>query len=136
MSEIMARDIIKVRKVGGTLVVTLTQAVLAKVQLEEGDRVMIEAVPPKRIIISREEEPMSNTQRTELELEVLKGRKAALDSQLEFVVAQNNLNMPLQEGLDDSSIVELTIRQITHDRDKVTVELAQKRLEFFDLQGQ
>ena len=132
----MARDIIKVRKVGGTLVVTLTQAVLAKVQLEEGDRVMIEAVPPKRIIISREEEPMSNTQRTELELDVLKSRKAALDSQLEFVVAQNNLNMPLQEGLDDSSIVELTIRQITHDRDKVTVELAQKRLEFFDLQGQ
>ncbi len=136
MSEIMARDIIKIRKVGGTLVVTLTQAVLAKVQLEEGDRVMIEAVPPKRIIISREEEPMSNTQRTELELDVLKSRKAALDSQLEFVVAQNNLNMPLQEGLDDSSIVELTIRQITHDRDKVTVELAQKRLEFFDLQGQ
>ncbi len=79
---------------------------------------------------------MSNTQRIELELDVLNSRKAALDSQLEFVVAQNNLNMPLQEGLDDSSIVELTIRQITHDRDKVTVEVAQKRLEFFDLQGQ
>ncbi len=132
----MARDIIKVRKVGGTLVVTLTQAVLSKVQLEEGNRVIIEAVPPKRIIISREEEPMSNTQRIELELDVLKSKKVALGSQLEFVVAQNNLNMPLQEGMDDSGIVELTIRQITHDRDKVTVELAQKRLEFFDLQGQ
>lgn len=131
----MARDIIKVRKVGDTLVVTLTQATLSQVPFKEGDRILIEAVPPKRIVISREEEPTGNTRRVELELKVLESKKAAFESEMNFVIAQNNHNMPVEPGMGEDDLVDLRLKQLVYERDKVDVEIAQKRLELFDLQG-
>lgn len=131
----VAREILKVRKVGGTLVVTLTQAVLEQIPIAEGDRVLIEAVPPKRILISKEETVMPNTRRSELELQVLEARHEALDTEISYVIAQNNLNMPTEPGMNDADIVELRLKQLQHERGKVAVNIAEKRLELFELQG-
>jgi hypothetical protein len=133
--DIFMRDIVKVRKVGQTLVVTLTQGLLSEVPLQEGEKVLLEALPPNRITISREVASPANTRRIELELEVLENEKAALDSDIDFKIAQNNLNMPCEPGMDDGSIVELTLKQLTHRRDQLDVEIAKKRLELFDLGG-
>jgi antitoxin component of MazEF toxin-antitoxin module len=130
----MAREIVKVRKVGQTLVVTLTQGVLVDVPLREGDRVLLETEPPGRILISREERVVTSIRRAELELEILEREAARLGSQLDYVIAQRNLSMPTEPGMDDASIVELTVRQLQRDRDVVAAEIAKKRLEQFDLQ--
>jgi len=58
-------------KGGRTLVVTLTQGVLEEVALAEGDRVLIEALPPRRILISKEVPNVPSTRRIELELQIL-----------------------------------------------------------------
>jgi len=129
------RELIKVRKVGGTLDVTLTQGVLEDVSLSEGDRVLIEALPPKRILISREEQKMPNTRRLELELEVLASQKTAVESDIRYKAYQHNSGMPCEPGMDDDSITELAMRQLSLDRDKLAVEIAKKRLELFELQG-
>jgi antitoxin component of MazEF toxin-antitoxin module len=129
------RDIVKVRKVGETLVVTLTQTILAEVQLTEGDRVLLEPVAPRRIILTKEEKAVSNTHRTQLEIDVLEQRQRALDSEIEFVIAQNNLNMPIEGGMGESDVVELRLKQLTWEREKIAVQLSEKRLELFDLQG-
>lgn len=126
----MARDILKVRKVGGTLVVTLTQGILDQIPLNEGDRVLIEALPPKRILISKEESVVANTQRTELELAVLEAKRQAIESEISAEVAEYNIH-----GTMDSSDLEVFVKEKTAERDKVAVEIAQKRLELFDLQG-
>ncbi len=78
---------------------------------------------------------MPNTHRVELELELLESQKAAFESELKFVTAQYNLNMPCEAGMDDSSVFELRVRGLEHDRDKIAVDIAQKRLALFELQG-
>ena len=78
---------------------------------------------------------MPNTRRAELELELLESRKAALHSELDFAMSQYKLNMPCEAGMDDPSIFELRVRELEHQKDQVAVEIAQKRLELFELQG-
>jgi hypothetical protein len=129
------RDIVKVRKVGETLVVTLTQTVLSEVDLAEGDRVVIEPVPPKRIIITKVGQAVINTQRASLEMDILEQKKHALESEMKFVVAQNNLNLPVEPAMGETDLVELRLKQLQWDRDKIDVQLAEKRLEMFELQG-
>ena len=125
----MARDVVKVRKVGETLVITLTQTILGAVQIGEGDRLILEAVPPRRVIVTKEVEPMPSTQRLELELTALEARKYAFEQQAAFVVKQHNYSMPVEEGMDDPSIVDLSIAQLNRDIAQAGGEIAQKRLE-------
>ncbi len=64
----MAREFVKVRRVAGSVVVTLTQDVLAEVHVKEGDKVLVESLPPRRIILTKEQKKMPNSRRVELEL--------------------------------------------------------------------
>jgi antitoxin component of MazEF toxin-antitoxin module len=129
------REILKVRKVGGTLVVTLTQAVLEEVKLDEGDRVLIEALPPRRILISKEGKTVSNTRRLELEIEALEAKRTAIQSDLDYKHYQYKEGMPCEPGLDNESIAGLAFHDLRHKRDEATAAIAQKRLELFELQG-
>ena len=112
------------------MVVTLTQAILDKIALVEGDRVLIEAVPPKRILITKEEASMPNSRRIDLELQILEARRESFESQMKCAVAEYN-----QSGTIDSSDLEYALRFFEAERDKVAVEIAQKRLELFEMQG-
>lgn len=131
----MGRDIVKVRRVGKTLVVTLTRDVLTEVTLEEGDRVVLEPQPPRRIIISKETEEMPSTQRLELELDLLMSKKAALDSEADFLMSQHDLTMPVTHQVDDEQVFELTVRQLNWERARLEVEISEKKLTLFEAQG-
>lgn len=48
------REIVNVRKVGGSVVVTLPSSILGEVDIREGDRVMLETVGKDQINIKRE----------------------------------------------------------------------------------
>jgi antitoxin component of MazEF toxin-antitoxin module len=127
----VARDILKVRRVGGTLVVTLTQAVLAEVPLEEGDHVLIEALAPRRILISKEVPNMPSTRRIELELKILEAKRESFDSQMACAVAEYNVSGTAY----DSSELDAGIKHLAAERDKIAVAIAEKNLELFELQG-
>src|SRR5580658_886725 len=127
----MARDVLKVRKVGGTLVVTLTQGVLEEVPLSEGDRVLIEALPPRRILISKEAPNMPSTRRIELELQILEAKRESFESQMTYEVAEYNFS----GSQGDSDHLDGRIKYLTSQRDKVAVAIAEKHLELFELQG-
>lgn len=129
------RDIVKVRKVGETLVVTLTHAVLSEVDLAEGDRVLVGPLPPKRIIITKEGKAVANTQRARLEMDVLEQKKRALESEIEFIVAQKNLNVQVDPAAGEVDKAEPRLKQLQWERDKLDLQLAEKRLEMFELQG-
>ena len=74
-------------------------------------------------------------ERLELELRVLEARQHALEQQAAFVVKQHNSSMPVEEGMDEPAIVDLTIAQLNRDIAQTASQIAQKRLELFDLQG-
>jgi hypothetical protein len=126
----VARDILKVRKVGGTLVVTLTQGVLEQVPMAEGDRILIEALPPKCILISKEEKTVPNTRRIELELQILEAKRESFGSQMSHAVAEYN-----NHGGIESDDLEVMLKYWESERDKVAVTIAEKNLELFELQG-
>jgi antitoxin component of MazEF toxin-antitoxin module len=134
-SETSGRDIVKARKVGDSLVVTLTQPVLSTVEIKEGDRLMIEPLPPHRIILSREQKPTTSTRRLELEIDVFQNKHDALESELTYVMAQWNHSMPMDHHVTESGVMEVTMRQLEYQRDRIAIELAEKRLQLFDLQG-
>jgi antitoxin component of MazEF toxin-antitoxin module len=129
------RDIVRVRKVGDSLVVTLTQAVLSAVEISEGDRLMLEPSPPHRIILSKERKASTSTKRLDLEIDILQKKHAALESEMEYAMAQYKHDMPVDHYVSDSSGMEVTMRQLQYKRDQVDADLAEKRLELFDLQG-
>lgn len=112
------------------MVVTLTQGLIEEVPLAEGDRVILESLPPKRILISKEEKNVPNTRRVELELDVLNAQRESFGSQISHAVARHNNH----SEIDDDDL-EVMIKYWKSERDKVDVAIAEKKLQLFDLQG-
>ena len=54
------REIVNVRKVGGSVVVTLPSSILSEVDIKEGDRVMLETVGKDQINVKRELEEVKD----------------------------------------------------------------------------
>ena len=129
------RNILKVREVAGSVVVTLPQPMLASIGLQPGDRVLVEAMPPRRIVITKEGATMQSTARLELEIDVLERRREALESDLAYKGRQHEKNMPCDEGMSDPDVALLLMSGLARDRDYLDVEIAQKKLELYDLLG-
>src|SRR5258708_673270 len=131
----MVREIVKVRKVAGSMVITIPQTVLDEVRIAEGDRVLVEAFLPGRIFIVKEHKQMPSTRRAELELEILESRRNLLDSEITHINAQHDANMPAEPGMENPSVVAVRRRELETSRDQVTLEIAEKRLQLFELEG-
>lgn len=78
---------------------------------------------------------MPDTRRVELELAVLKARMDALGAESESLVWQHNNDMELDLRLRDGSVFTLTMKEQNRKSADLAVEIAQKRLELFELQG-
>ena len=78
------RETVKIRVVAGSMVVSLPNSVLEPVGMKEGDRVILEAVPPRRLIITREGEVMTSTQHLEMDIDLLEKKVAAMESDLRY----------------------------------------------------
>src|ERR1700733_6375267 len=129
------RETVKVRSVAGSLVVSLPQSVLEPVGLKEGDRVVVEAAPPRRLVITKEGKTMTSTQHLEMEIDLLEKKKTAAESDLRYKARQYNDNMPCEEGMSDNDVAFLILMSIERDRDRLDVEIAEKRLELYNLQA-
>ena len=129
------RDIMKVREVAGSVVVTLPQPILDPIGLRPGDRVLVEAAPPRRIVITKEGETMQSTTRLELEIDVMEKRRRALESDLAYKRRQHEKDTPHDDGMADSDVALLLMSGLARDRDQLDFEIAQKKLELYDLQG-
>jgi antitoxin component of MazEF toxin-antitoxin module len=129
------RETVKVRVVAGSVVVSLPQYVLEPAGIQAGDRVVVEAPSPRRILITKEGKPVTSTQRLELEIELLEKRKVALESDLTYKTRQYNDSMPTEAGMQDPDVAILIMTGIVRDRDQLDVEIAEKRLLLYDIQG-
>lgn len=129
------RERVKVRTVAGSVVVSLPRPLLAAAGIEVGDQVVAEAVPPKRIVLTKESEPMGVSQRLELEVDLLEKKRAALESDLNYKLRQYNDSMPTDPGMADDSVARLIMDGIVRDRDQLDVEIAEKRLQLLDVLG-
>jgi antitoxin component of MazEF toxin-antitoxin module len=129
------REIVKLRTVAGSVVVSLPQSVLEPIGLKAGDRVVVEAAPPRRLIVTREGSTMTSTARLELEIDLLEKKKAAIDSDLKYKQEQYNKNMPCDEGMNDNDVAVLVFHELIRDQDRLDVEIAEKRIALYDLQA-
>ena len=129
------RELVKVRGVAGSVVVTLPRPILEAIGLRRGDRVYVEAAPPRRIAITKEGETMQSTARLELELDVLAKRRQALESDLAYKGRQYEKDMPCDEGMADPDLAVLMISRLARDRDQLDSEIAQKKLDLYDPSG-
>ncbi|MGO4881236.1 MAG: hypothetical protein ACLP59_10480 [Bryobacteraceae bacterium] len=123
------REIVKLRTVAGSAVVSLPQSVLEPVGLKAGDRIVVEAAPPRRLIVTKEGSTMTSTARLELEIDLLEKKKAAIDSDLVYTQATYDA------GMLDGVGMGLNSYGLTRDRARIEVELAEKRINLYDLQA-
>ncbi len=121
--------------VAGSLVVSLPQSVLEPVDLKEGDRVILESAPPRRLIITKEGRTMTSTQHLEMEIDLLEKKKTAIQSDLRYKEYQHNSNMPCDQGMSDKDVAALIMYELVRDRDRLNVELAEKRIQLYELQA-
>jgi antitoxin component of MazEF toxin-antitoxin module len=129
------REIVKIRSVAGSLVVSLPQSVLEPVGLRDGDRVVVEAAPPRRLVITKEGATLTSIEHLELEIDLLEKKKSAIESDLSYKRRQYDHNTPCEKGMDDSDIAILMMMELGRDRDRLDVEIAQKRLDLYGIQG-
>ena len=129
------RESVKIRIVAGSVVVSLPQTVLAAAGIQVGDRVIVEATPPRRILITKEGKPVTSTQRLELEIGVLEKKMKALESDLSYKIRQYNDSMPVEAGMADNSVAQLMMDELIRDRDRLDADIAEKRLQLHDIRG-
>ena len=131
------QDNVKARRVGDSVVITLTKPILASTGISDGDSLLLEALAEGRILIAKEGKAVSIPKKLELELEVLKRHKDAIEAEMHLAVHEHNSSMPTaHQGIEDSVIMEGSIREWTWELRKVELEIAQKRLQLFELTGQ
>jgi len=129
------RETVKIRIVAGSLVVSLPQSVLEPVGFREGDRVIIEAAPPRRLLITKEGNTMTSTRLLDMELDLLEKKKTAILSDLQYKERQYNSGMPCDEGMSDNEVAVLIMSSLVRDRDRLDVEIAEKRIQLYEVQG-
>jgi len=127
---------VKARKVGDSVVVTITRPALEEAEIAEGDSLVLEALGRGKILISKEVPSMSLPQTLQLELDILESRKAAIEAEMALAVHEHNKSMPTAHpGIEDSDIMEGASREWNWELRKLDVEIAQKRLDLFKLTG-
>ncbi len=129
------REIVKVRVVAGSVVVSLPQSVLEPAGIKPGDRVVVEAAPPRRLVLTKETVTMTSSQRLEMEIDLLEKKQTALASDQGYKLLQYNSSMPCEPGMRDNDVAQLILHGLQRDRDQIAVEIAEKRLELYDLAG-
>ena len=78
---------------------------------------------------------MQSTARLEREIDVLEKRRQALESDLAYKGHQHEKNMPCDEGMADPDLALLLMSGLARDCNRLDFEIAQKKLELYDLQG-
>ena len=78
---------------------------------------------------------MTSTQCLEMEIDLLEKKKKATESDLRYKARQYNGNMPCEDGMSDNDVAFLILMSIERDRDRLDVEIAEKRLELYTLQA-
>ncbi len=78
---------------------------------------------------------MLSAARLELELDVLAKRRQALESDLAYKRRQYEKDTPCDEGMADPDVALLLMSELARDRDQLDSEIAQKKLDLYDLQG-
>ena len=78
---------------------------------------------------------MQSTARLELEIDALEKRRQALESDLAYKGRQHEKNMPCDDGMSDPDLALLLMSGLARDRDRLDFEIAQKKLELYDLLG-
>jgi hypothetical protein len=54
---------------------------------------------------------------------------------LKYKQEQYNKNMPCDEGMGDDDVAVLVFHELIRDRDRLDVEIAEKRIALYDLQA-
>ena|SRR5271165_4608616 len=130
------REIVKLRTVAGSIVVSLPQSVLEPVGLKAGDRVIVESAPPRRLIVTKEGNTMTSTARLELEIDLLEKKKVALDSDRRYKHEQYAKNIHFEKEMEDSDVAGLIFHELNRDIARIDVEIAEKRMGLYDLQAE
>lgn len=126
---------VKVRKVGDSLVVTLTKPVADEASIGEGDSLRLETIRKGRVLIRKEGEPVAVQEKVELELEILEKRRAALAAELELAVHEHNNSMPTAHpGIEDNLIMQGVVRETNWRIAQLDVGIAEKRLELLQVE--
>ena len=134
----MARENVKARQVGGSLVITLTKPVIEEAKIQEGDTLVVETIGSERIMVRKETAPMMPLKRAELELQILNKRKTALELEMSLAAWEHNNSMPsAHPGIEQApEIMEGAMKEWSWDLAKIEVDVAEKRLEIFELGGE
>jgi antitoxin component of MazEF toxin-antitoxin module len=125
------REIVKVRTVAGSVVVSLPASILEPVGIKPGDRVLVEAAPPRRLILTKEGKTMTSTERLELEIDLLEKRKQAIEYDQAYQLEEYKEFHEVTEGPSLAHIMS----ELNRDRARLEVEIAEKKLALYDLQG-
>jgi len=128
-------ELVALKKFGGSIVVGLPPSILAAIDLREGDRVVMECLPPRRLLLTKEGPQLRPTDFLELEIDLLEKKKILINSDLEYKTYQFNKNMPEDEGMHDASIAQAILYSLVRERNRIDVEIAEKRLALYEIQA-
>ena len=132
----MSREVVKARKVGDSLVITLPKGIAEEANVTEGDPLVVETTAKERILVRKDHEPVSPTQRFEIELDILKKEASSLSAKMDLGIWEHNSSMPTAHpGIEDSDLMAGTSLEWNWELRKLELAIAKKQLELFDAGG-
>ena len=130
------RETVKARKVGESLVVTVTKPIAEMCGITEGDSLTIEVLDSGRMMMFKDKQPDRAIGMVELELELLESRCREKVAERALMVSEYNNSMPTAHpGIDDQYIMEGSMKEINWDVIKIETQIAERMLELFKMDG-
>ena len=132
----MAKASVKARKVGDSIVLTLTKRILETTGFSEGDALTLETIQSGTLTVRKENDKVFKLQETRMELEILRAKLNVVDAEKAVAVSEYESRMPtIHPGIEDGEIFSGYMKELDFSRSKIVLKIAKKELEIFRLGG-
>ena len=133
----MAQDQVKARKVGDSIVITLSKPILEEAAIEEGEMLVLETVASGRVTVRKASDEVWPIREADIELAVLNRRLDALNAEIKTAVWGINNSAPTEDfpWVGDQMVVDGVMCDYNWKRAKIQLEIAEKRLDIYKLGG-
>jgi hypothetical protein len=135
---VVARDEVKARKVGDSIVITLSRPILDEATIGEGEMLLLETTGNGRVTVSKASDGVSAIREAEMQLGVLDKRLDALNAEIDAAHWGISNSAPTEHfpWVDDTMVTDGVMRDYRWKRAMIELEIAEKRLEIYKLGGE
>ena len=132
----MAQSVVKARKVGDSMVVTLTKPILETAKIDEGELLVLKVLSNGNILIGKETNKVGRLNQLDLEIDIVNRKIETKEAETRVAKWEyENGVSTIHPGIEDGGSAEATMLHLDYELSHARLERAEKNLERFEVTG-